>query len=293
MNRLSYSYAPETLMTMHLIAGLVVLAHAAVLLSAPFLLPGPDNAEMFLAITFGVTHAEIGLLAVWAVFSSRALGTRMLVSTAGILLVAAVFCTYVIRTNGPTEVCVISTISLFVQWAVTQVPFWLTKRSGWVVRPGDTGVHMDHQVSQFHIRHLFIWTTAIAVLFGIGNAASGLIGDTSKDFTEWVVFFGIVTISNVLMAGPLIWATLTRDSRLAWASVAVAAIVLLTPLELTFFRQLPVSARLQDNGVRFIVVISFVHAITLVSGLLTIRGYRWHLARAAAPADLTEPLPGP
>lgn len=264
---------------MIVISVLLIIAHLAVLFCAACIFPEPGDNETALSVTFGVTHGEIALLALWTVYGRPLLGQRLVIAGAGVGLVSAVFCVYVLRTNGPPEVCVISALGFYLQWVLTQIPFWLTKKSGWIIARGTSG-RAGMLPQQFHIRHLFIWTTAIAVAFAAGNALAGRLGQMSDDVFQWIAFFAIVTIANILMAGPTMWATLSQQVSLVWMGAAVAAIGMLTSLEATVFRQLPVSADLLDEGVRFIVVISIFHAFTIVTALLVVRGYGYRLIGA-------------
>ena len=76
---------------------------------------------------------------------------------------------------------------------------------------------MGQHPRQFHLRHLFVWTTAIAVLCGVGNAVSGWIGEIGGNFPRWIGFFGIVAATNVLMVGPVVWAILHEMGDIAGA----------------------------------------------------------------------------
>ena len=268
-------------------AGLLVFGHALVLLFAAFLFPSPDDSELALACLVGVVDGETVLLAVWLVFSQRRLVVRLLVSVLGVILVCAAASAYVVRTHGPGEVCVVWTAVSFGLWMATQIPFWLTKSTGWVIAKTDSSGSLGQHTRQFHLRHLFVWTTAIAVLCGVGNAVSGWIGDIDNgfprwnDYARWIGFFGIIAATNVLMVGPFVWAILTRDGRYRWGLVACLSFVLLTPMEASLFRALSVSQMLLNESVLFIVVLSSIYVATIVTALLVARGFRWRLVKVA------------
>ncbi len=253
-----------------------------VLLFAAFLFPSPDDSELALACLLGVVDGETALLAVWLVFSQRRLLVRLLVSVLGVMLVCGVSSAYVVRTHGPLEVCVVWTAVSFGLWMLTQIPFWLTKSTGWVIAKTDSSGSLGQHPRQFHLRHLFVWTTAIAVLCGVGNAVSGWIGEIGGNFPRWIGFFGIVAATNVLMVGPVVWAILTRDGGYRWGLVACLAFALLTPLEASIFRALSVSQMLLKESVLFIVVLNAIYGATIVTALLVARGFRWRLVKVAA-----------
>ena len=266
---------------MRLLACATLFAHAVVLLTAAFLFPSPNAGQAFLAVTVGVIHAEIALLAVWVVFSMQPLRRRLLLSACGISLLAAVFCAYVIRTSGPPEVCAISTISLLLQWALIQIPFWLTKKYGWVLAKGDVGVSSRPLDVQFHLRHLFVWTAATAVLLAVGKGLLGRTGEFSPNCIEWIGFFAIVSIGHVPVASALIWGILKRNVSLIWVGFAISAIGSLPSLEGRFLSELTIGRQVLRGITTFTVVVSFVHALTIVTALLVTRGYGWRLVRSA------------
>lgn len=272
---------------MYVIIFLLAAAQLALFFSVAFLIPEPDNAESIVAITFGVFHADIALLSLWAVFGQRPARIRLTVCVIALFLLVAVFCAYVDRTGGPDAVYLVSSGAIFVHWIAMMIPFWLTRKSGWMIAKAGGEYAERARESQFHIRHLFVWTTAIAVLFAVGNGLSGKIAQLNlSDSAEWSAFFGIITAANVLMAGPLVWATLAAQVSLIWIGVATASIGMLTPLEAKFFGEVPIGQNLLEHGIRFISLISMTHAATIVITLMLVRRYGWRLVQETATADL-------
>jgi hypothetical protein len=258
---------------------LLVLIHGLVLLLTACVFPAPDTDNHVLSLSLGVLYAEIALLVVWFVFSARPLRIRLLGATIGLVILCASFCAYVVRTSGPGEVCAVWIGVCLTQWSLTQIPLWLTKSSGWALAKANGQLASCPKTSQFHIRHLFAWTTAIAVLFGIGNAAQGWLGGFHGELQSWLAFFGLLTTTNVLIAGPVVWATLVRDGRARWIVVSLLSILLLTPLEVSLFGHLSVSQRMLHNGLLFLLTLNTIYVAGLFTALLVTRGFGWRLAR--------------
>jgi purine-cytosine permease-like protein len=103
---------------------------------------------------------------------------------------------FVIRTGGTAEICVFSLLALLVQWSLIQIPFWLTQVTGWrVVKRGFEASEKVTTETQFHLWHLFAWTTGVAVLLGVGRLLSGFLPRIDRAWSEFGVFFAFLAVA--------------------------------------------------------------------------------------------------
>lgn len=253
----------------------VFAIHIISLICIAVLIPSPGDSWIFLAIAMGVTCGQSAVLATWMVFGLRSVAIRVLESLGSLALIGTAFCFFVIRTNGPDEVCFFSCIALLVQWMLIQIPFWMTRATGWMVVMKNQPVNQSPMASQYHLWHLFAWTTGVAVLLGVGRMLSGVrLSGFDNYLGEFAVFFAFFAVGNVLLAGPLIWATLIRNGKFQWSILAAIAIGFLTYGEVQLFRSLTVAQKIGPY-VAFVVVLNTTYLATVALALITASSNGW------------------
>lgn len=201
------------------------------------------NTLIFGGIFLGTVFAQGTLLAAWialgrGAFTRRCFVVFLLLATTGILLILP------IARDEYSDVSMVMVFGgiLVGQWLAVQTPLWLIRLVfGWRIGTLDSGNEdLGREELQFGIKQLLGWTAAVAVLLGVGR---WLVGDELREGhveTAWeIVGFTLVLAgSNILVAWPVIWATLARRWVPVWTAVAVVIAVAVTLGELEGYNRI-------------------------------------------------------
>lgn len=261
--------------------GLVVLHLLAVSCCSILALAKFSESQTFGGILLGTVFAQASLLAVWLALGGQPFLRRtvwvLLLTTASIIL----FMLPVAKDAGDDWIIsLFFGAAIFSQWLAVQTPLWLIRVVfGWRITAPDTlcaGAGRDEL--QFGIKQLLAWTTAIAVLLGIGRwLADDIAGDDHNSFLAWEIaaIFLLLAGCNVVVAWPVIWAALVRRWMPAWTVVAVVIAVILTLEEPAIFR------RVAGGGMDAELVwwVNGVHLAWIYGSLGVLRMYGYRMER--------------
>lgn len=207
-------------------------------------------------IWFGITFAQVSLLATWTACGDGSFVARSLVS----VLVGTVlwfFAFNLFRSNSNPG-GFLPGIAMLTQWFVIQLPLWVVRlKWGWRLIRSRSADHENTPIEakvQFGVKHLLGWTTLVAIILGLGKFFSSL-----PTFSRIEVFeFGLFLLCNSLITWPSLLVVFT--TRKAWVSflVALASMVIVTVAEPYLFTMINAANRPFDyifwwvNGVQLL-----------------------------------------
>ena len=264
----------------------MVIAHVGFALCAAILFPSPDrNNAVPLACTIGVQTGYFVLLGYWFALSQPRLSLRLVICFTVLLAVTFTFGCYVVRTSGPESVIFVMACACSIQWLLAVVPGWLMRRAGWLLQTR-FDVTRTPAPKQFHVRHLLVWTTGLAVLFDIARVAIQplriWIESLESQGFSFSGFFAILVLGHAVMGGPLMCAVMSREGWYAWAGIALFALCSSTYVEHLFLKDTMVNQAMLQNTASFVVVVTICFALTFVSLLLLVRFRGWALVHLSS-----------
>lgn len=195
------------------------------------------NTVVFGGIFLGTVFAHGTLLAVWialgrGTFTRRCFLVLLLLATSGTLLILPIAC----DNPGDAGSALVFGGIILGQWLAVQTPLWLIRLVfGWRIGTLDSVADdSGREELQFGIKQLLGWTAAVALLLGIGRWFIGdeLRENHAEEAWEMAAFALVLVGSNVMVAWPMIWATLVRRWVPAWTTVALVIAVAATLGEL-------------------------------------------------------------
>lgn len=236
----------------------------------------PDT-EIFGGVFLGTVFAQGSLLAVWIAFGRGSLARRcflvfLLLATSGMFLVLPLAC----ESPDDLEFALIFGSILLGQWLAVQTPLWLIRLVfGWRIGTLDSVADSScREELQFGIKQLLGWTAAVALLLGIGHwsVADELREGDVETVWEMARFALVLAVSNVLVAWPMIWATLVRRWVPIWTAAGLIIAIAVTLGEPKVFNR--VVGWGADYGVFW--WINGVHVTWVCCSLVVVRfcGYR-------------------
>ncbi len=204
--------------------------------------PWTRSLEIPICGSIGLLVAQPSLLAIWCALGSQRLIVRLPLSV-GILF--GLFCCFVgsmhsLDKSMPLEATVVMLVGASVLFGLIQIPLLMRRRkTGWVLgRPEQVGSATED--GQFHIKHLLLLTTGVAVLVTIAKTVlpdKGFQGG-GEPWGQIAVFF----LSFIFFASLLAWLTVAiifysqrlKASLLAIIAVLVGPVVLVLIMAVVF-----------------------------------------------------------
>jgi hypothetical protein len=193
-------------------------------LVADFLIAAVIDASSDFAggIIFGITFAQIVLLAVWSALGPAKLLPRTLTSFGGTILVALSIALCIARDGAGPGLQWFYIGFIVVQWFAIQTPLWLFRllfawRLCW---PGEQIERTTQRDRQFGISHLMVWTAVVALTLGFGRwllpEDLGVSGPSPREIVEVFVVWTLLTVYNCLLAWMVVWSTLASRFWALW-----------------------------------------------------------------------------
>jgi len=177
----------------------------------------------------GVIGAQVGLLAIWAVFGPQRWSLRLPVTLTYVGLVYTMVAMGVIAV-APSAIewqeAVDDFLSLPAFFLSVQFPLWLLRAAtGWrVVRADKRDEPSPTGSRQFHLRDLFVATTLVAVACGL----AGVELSSEAEAAPWWIPGAVLLAASALSTLPCLWATLVdRRRRIGTAVVTVYTLLLI------------------------------------------------------------------
>ena len=231
-------------------------------------------------IWYGITFAQVSLLATWTACGDGSFVVRSLVSVfAGALLWLFAFNLF-----GSTSIPggFLPGIAMLTQWFVIQLPLWVVRLIwGWRLirlRSDESENTGNEGKVQFGVKHLLGWTTLVAIILGLGKFFS-----SNPTFSRIEVFeFGLFLLCNSLITWPSLLVVFA--TRKAWVSilVALAFTVIVTVAEPFLFTLISASNSGSDyifwwlNGVQLVWITGSTTALRLAGFRLVSGCHRAH-----------------
>lgn len=254
---------------------ILLTVHLAMAAAVALLVPGPSQVNLiFPAVAFGSVFSQMSLLAVYVALGPTRLAVR--IPAVGFLAVTScmAFACYVVRTDGPVSIGLLTGSAMLMQWLAIQTPLWVVRlKRGWRLSTADrTTTESIRAETQFTIAQLLVWTTCVAALLGIGKYAFG--GQSlGQDNKNWYVICGLLLVFNVLLALPTIRAAFAPTHVMRWLAVSICLAAVVSLVESLAFH---FAAGDFDVSATFYWMMNAVHYASLLGSLLVARllGFR-------------------
>lgn len=138
----------------------------------------PNSGAVIIGYLIGTVFGHATLAAAWTTFGPLPLIVRFPLALLWLTLGVVCIALNVWMHGGPAEIPVTLGICVLCQYAVLQVPFWIVALgTGVRLRSREIGgLPTDPREYQFGIRQLMIFTTIVAVVFGLGRLVVSIVG---------------------------------------------------------------------------------------------------------------------
>jgi hypothetical protein len=183
--------------------------------------------ENFIATCVGIGFAQINLAAACLALGPFSLKARFAIATViGMFAYIATACSFLGEPGRDVYLGLL--VGFVAEFVVIQTPLWLMR---WqlglrIVHYADLTAEESIRSRQFTIRELFLTTTFIAVLLGIGRAVFSSLSDfpllnSGRDVVRMISLFLMIAGFNLLLAWPAIGSVLIARGQLFTIPLAI------------------------------------------------------------------------
>jgi hypothetical protein len=222
---------------------------------------------------FGTLFGHVTVAAAWAAYGPGRLLWRVLLSLAWVaLLGTALLINIKVNAGPPLSAALVVGGSCFAQWVVLQLPLWGLKVG---FRSHLSYINDEVELStakwQFGIRQLLIFTTIVAIVFGIGRLTVGTLVSLFEGSDGLLFLF--LAGSAIVFSLPLLMAALLRRWTVAGVLIVLVLIGLGTVCEASLLQTIS-RAGGRPNIYDFLVINTFTSVLVLiVATVVRLNGY--------------------
>ncbi len=181
-----------------------------------------DSNQILAAMATGALVAEVALLGIWSAVGPSTVIFRLPV-TVGVLVLLT--CAYVVglqipESAMPVEVAIVVIVGAALGFLAVQVPLWIMRAVSMqrIALLGSTALSPQEERSQFGLKHLIGWTTAISILLVIVKSSIPSAAAQNTN-TDWLQLIGILTVFALFSASvtlPCLFLTLSKKRVWLW-----------------------------------------------------------------------------